>query len=294
MNLFASFHNEQGRKFLDQGVLEKAEAAFRKSLDLSPNSSATWYNLGLVYKKQRKWNVCLECNQRATQLNPRDEAALWNLGIAATALSQWNLARHAWKKCGVEIPDGDGELTMDLGPVPIRLNPDDSGEVIWCSRIDPARAIIRGVPLPSSCHRFGDVLLHDGALNGFRIINGNKIPVFDELELLEPSKFSTFQVAVTADSLDDIHALIELAFQQNMGAEDWSTIRPLCKECSEGTPHEHPEDQFQPQAERRIGIAAMSEMELDEILESWLISHPTARLISVNCVLKSWNDRVGE
>jgi tetratricopeptide (TPR) repeat protein len=287
MNIFASFHNEQGRKFLDAGAWEKAEASFRKAIDISPNSSVTWYNLGLVYKNQKKWNESLDCNQRATLLNPKDEAALWNLGIAATALSQWNLARQSWKKFGIEIPDGDGELRMDLGPVPIRLNPDDSGEVIWCSRIDPARAIIRSVPLPSSRHRFGDLLLHDGAPNGFRIIQGKKIPVFDELQLLESSKYSTFEVVATTDSLDDIHALIELAIQQNMGGEDWSTIRPLCKECSEGTPHEHSADRFQSQSEKHIGIASRNEIELDEVLESWLISYPTARLINVNCVLKN-------
>lgn len=184
MNLLANRHNEIGRKLLEEGALQEAEASFRKAIDVVPNWSVPWYNLGLVYKQQRKWSESLECNQRATQLNSKDKAAWWNLGIAATALGKWSLARYAWKSFGINVPEGDDELIISLAPVPIRLDLNNTREVVWCSRIDPARAIVQSVPLPSSQHRYGDLVLHDGAPHGYRVIRGKQIPVFDEIQLL--------------------------------------------------------------------------------------------------------------
>lgn len=87
-------------------------------------------------------------HRRAVELDSSDEAAWWNLGIAATALGEWREARTAWRACGIEIPEGDGPPDLDFGLVPVRLDPAGCGEVVWCRRIDPARAVIRNVPLP--------------------------------------------------------------------------------------------------------------------------------------------------
>jgi hypothetical protein len=103
--------------------------------------------LGLVRKRQRRWTESLACNLRAAALDPTDEAAWWNAGIAATALGAWASARQAWAAFGIELPPGDGEITMRLGLTPIRLNPQSNDEVVWCTRVDPARAIIHNVLL---------------------------------------------------------------------------------------------------------------------------------------------------
>jgi tetratricopeptide (TPR) repeat protein len=100
-----------------------------------------WYNLGLVRKHQRRWPESLSCNLRAAALDPTDEAAWWNAGIAATALGEWATARRAWAAFGIELPPDDGEITMRLGPTPIRLNADGNGEVVWCARIDAETVI---------------------------------------------------------------------------------------------------------------------------------------------------------
>lgn len=204
---FALLHNRRGERHLNEtGDLERAALAYGRATRLAPEWSVPWYNLGLVRKYQRQWAESLRCNLRATELDPEDEAAWWNAGIAATALGDWEVARLAWEAVGIKLPPGEGEIRMRLGLTPIRLNPDGQGEVVWCERIDPARAIIRNVPLPESGHRYGDLQLHDGAPNGTRVYQGQEMPVFDALQLLQASLYTTYQVRVRVGDEEDVLA----------------------------------------------------------------------------------------
>ena len=87
---------------------------------------------------------------------------------------------------------------MALGAVPIRIDPHGAPEVVWCERLDPARVRIASVPFPESRRACGDVLLTDGEPRGYREYAGRQVPVFNELELLAASKFSTFAVTLSA------------------------------------------------------------------------------------------------
>lgn len=282
----AGRHNQKGIELEERGYITEAVQHYQKAIKLSPSWAVPWYNLGLLRKRQRKWEESLRCNQQAAALDPSDEAVWWNLGIAATALEDWAEARRAWRAFGIKIPDGEGPIEMNIGLTPIRINADDSPEVIWCQRIDPARAIIAGVPLPESEHRFGDLLLHDGAPNGFRKVGNHEVPVFDELQLLTVSDFGTFEAIVDGVTADDVEALSERATEIGLSAEDWSRVRHLCKACSEGRPfgedHSHPQDEFE---SRRIGLAALSEFQARQLLNGWLTKHPQAQMIGFSCGL---------
>ncbi|MCI0388166.1 MAG: tetratricopeptide repeat protein [Acidobacteria bacterium] len=175
MRLFANWHNARGNAAHASGEFARAVLLYEKAIASDPAWSANWYNLGLIYKERHDWKASLRCNQEAVRRNSSSEAAWWNLGIAATAISEWTEARRAWSAYGLELPEGTGEIVGDFGSTPIRINPHDDGEVIWTNRIDPARAIIRSVPLPESCHRYGDLLLHDGAPNGYRTLQGREV-----------------------------------------------------------------------------------------------------------------------
>jgi hypothetical protein len=285
MKLFAIMYNHIGGSLLDKGKLEKAATYYRRAIRTSPKWSAPWYNLGLVHKKQRDWGESLHCNQTAVQLNPQNKSAWWNLGIAATALSDWPEARRAWTAYGVDMPAGEVEPVMNLGPVPIRIEPQDSGEVVWCLRIDPARAIVKSVPLPESAHRFGDVLLHDGAPNGYRVFQDKEFPVFDELQVLVPSEYMTFEITLQADSESDLKALARLVLSHDVSVEDWSTIRALCHSCSEGKPGEY--QQLPPlvlQQPMRLAFAAKSEQDVRSILDNWTAAQPTRKVLGVRCL----------
>jgi hypothetical protein len=268
----AAVYNDKGRKLERRGKVKEAIEQYRKAALADPSWSAPPYNLGLLFKYQCKWKESLEYNRRAVQINPENKEAWWNYGIAATALGRWNLARQAWRGFGIDVPDGDGPIELPCGTFPIRLNPKGEAEVVWAHRIDPARAILTNIPLPESNHRWQDLVLHDGAPVGYRKHNGQDVPVFDELQLLEASAFGTFVASVRLNGkAPSTTQLTETASRLDGYAEDWTTsTRLLCKACSEGRPHEmHDKEASPPAGVHLIGIAAKSRDEATKIIAAW-------------------------
>ncbi len=288
MRFIASKHNDHANHLKDEGHFDEAIAYYQKAIKADPVWSVPWYNLGLLYKYDLQWQDALRCNQKAVKLNPKDEGAWWNLGIAATALHDWAEARRAWRGFGVDVPDGDGPIEMRIGTTPIRLHLEDYTEIVWCRRIDPARAVIQSIPLPDSEHRYGDIVLHDGAPNGFRKVGEQEVPVFDELDIWQPSHFGTF--VITLDNVTDteMDALGKLLDEHGLESEDWSrNLRMLCQACSEGRPfdqeHQHEPIQLD---NRRLGVAALSGDQLHTILQQWHETVPDADIVEVDCLLE--------
>ncbi len=111
--------------------------------------------------------------------------------------------------------------------------------VVWGRRIDPCRIRIDSVPLPDSDHAWHDAILHDVVPNGERVAWGMTFSVFDELIRMDPSGEPTWQTELTSPTEDDKLALHERFASADLGIEDWSTVRMLCKQCSESNPHQH-------------------------------------------------------
>jgi hypothetical protein len=287
MELLASPVNELGRFFQKHQHYRTASAFYGAATLLAPEWAAPWFNRGLMAKFQRRWQDCLSHTLRATELDPEMSGAWWNLGIAATALGDWPVARRAWWRSGVSVPLGDGPPDMALGSVPIRLDPDGQAEVVWCERLDPARARIRSVPFPASGRGCGDLLLTDGEPRGYRQSGGRQVPVFNELQVLSPSPLSTFAVTLSAPNADAMAGLEDLAGKQGIFVEDWSTVRVLCACCSEGTPgpHEHDEAPDSWSVSRSVGVAAPHDDSVHSLLTSWAAAGPERSIIEVVCLL---------
>lgn len=272
--------NRRASQLREQGDTSAAVEQYRRAMELDPTWSAPFYNLGLLHKYRGEWRESLEANLRASELAPDDQASFWNLAIAATALGEWELARQAWRGAGLEVPDGDGPIQLPCGLNPVRLDPQGSGETVWSERLDPARARLSNIPLTSYC--YGDVVLIDGAPVGYRRRDGEDVPVFDCLALLEPSPLSTWCVEVELARRDPesgaevaLAELEELAQQRGLATEDWSrSIRFLCKACSEGRPHDRhaaedgsaSDDASKP---HRVAIAAHTRREVNDLLDDW-------------------------
>jgi tetratricopeptide (TPR) repeat protein len=257
-----------------QGDALGAERAYLAALAADPDWSVPHYNLGLVRKYQLRWEESFALNARAAALAPEDEAANWNLGIAATALGRWADARRAWAACGIDVPPGDGPPDFPWGQTPVRLEPDTAGEVVWARRLDPARARIESVPLPTSPFRWGDVVLIDGAQEGERIVNGKRYPVFNVLQRLHASGSQTFIVELAAVTEAAIEHLEDVAEEAGGAAEHWgSATRILCRECSYGAPHAHDDEDAAP-AHPHCGLAARSAAHAQEVIDRWLAAAP--------------------
>lgn len=282
--------HDKAQVFSHEGKDNEALDLYYKALECDEKRPTTHYNIGLIYKYRGVWDQSFDHNLRAHELNPTDEAALWNLGIAATALRRWKEARDAWIKYGVKMEAGVMPPEMDFGMSPVRVyGPEGEAEVVWGRRIDPARTKIISVPYPDSGFRYGDLVLNDGAPNGSRVVDGQEYSVFDVLELITASEYSTFSVTVKAECMEDVEELDEFAEQEGVVLEDWTqNVRHICRACSEGKVHEdHDEHEVESEEwvhERSIGVAALEEDKVHKVLDRWMVGGER-EVIGVECRL---------
>jgi tetratricopeptide (TPR) repeat protein len=256
--------NDAGVELADQRSYHAALPHYERAIPLAPTWYAPHLNLGIACKHTGDWARSLAASVRALEL---DEAragsgAYWNAGVAATALGDWARARWAWSKVGVPVPPGEGPIDLNIGATPIRVSPQENPEVVWCHRIDPARARIESIPMPESLRRYGDLLLHDGEPRGKRRYRERELSVFDELALLERSPFRTYALELSAPSESHLEELYQtVSGQSDAALEDWTaSLEILCAQCSAGVPHSHrerPDPAWQP--ERRMAVATTDE-----------------------------------
>jgi tetratricopeptide (TPR) repeat protein len=273
----------------ESGRLREAAHLYARLVELRPGRDAYHYRLGLAHKYLRAWPQSLRCNLDALALHKQhDEGASWNAGIAATALGDWTQARRQWRNCGIDVGPGAGPIEENFGPIGLRLNPWSGSETVFARRIDPARARISNVPLPSSGHRYGDLVLHDGAQVGERRYFEHKVPVFNELQRLVPSAFATFTVFVTTESDDEVEVLQRLRAPGVGLVEDWTpTLRQQCLRCSYDIAHKHHrhgagDNAWNP--DRSLGIAAHDKDTVRRLLEGWVAGAPVKRrLDAIEC-----------
>jgi hypothetical protein len=260
----------QARRYAE--ALPFYEAAARLASD--------WYavhlNIGIACKHTGAWARSLAGSLRAFELDPSraGSGALWNTGIAATALGDWARARWAWSQLAIPLPEGDGPIDMNIGTTPIRVSCNANPEVVWCHRLDPARARIESIPTPESGRRYKDLLLHDGEPRGKRRYGDRALSVFDELAVLEASPFQTWSVDIVATAEADVEDLFQLVAEGCEAAlEDWTaSLEILCKACSEGIPHEHGRDAKRAwKTERMIGIATCDDA-VFRLIRTWATS----------------------
>ena len=261
-----------------------------------PDDPGMLFDRGLLAKFRRDWPSCREFSEAALEAVPEEQRAgdpaAWNLGIAATALRDWTTARAAWTLFGIPIGGtGDEPVDEDFGPAPVRLNPaprfigpralEIDGRVhdtavVWGRRLDPTRIQVLSVPLPTSGHRHGDVVLHDGEPHGTRLLGEDELPVFDEIELWQRSPRPTLSVVVHAPDDAGVAALTGAFHEAGLAAEDWSTaVRVLCPACSDGSPgaHHHPFGSPAPGDGRTIGISA-DQAQAEVLVAEWVGSAP--------------------
>jgi hypothetical protein len=285
--------HEAGMKLSDAGDEVSAIEEYLRALALDPRRANTLYNLGLIYKYRREWRTSFTYNQRARELRPDDEATLWNLAIAATALQDWRTARDVWQTLKIIPEPGEGPINGNFGDAPVRLNAEESTdaptEVVWARRLCLVRARILNIPTGATSFRFGDVVLHDGAASGYRLnSDGREVPVFNVLELFEPSRFSTFEASVEVDGPEDVEALELRCKESDIAFEHWTaSIRNLCRACSEGRPHEGHDHELKEselwQRMRRVGFAAQGSDSLSAVLKGW--ADRRRRVADLRCTL---------
>jgi hypothetical protein len=266
---------DQAIEAFDKGNDEEAIRIYERILTEKEDWSTVHYNLGLIYKYRMEWERSYQHNKRAVELDPAMEAARWNLGIAATMLQDWKLARRCWNFFGMKYEIVDEDTAGNLGEVVIRISPNANPETVWATRICPARAVIKNIPLPESEHRFKDVVLNDGAANGYRMLEGKEYPVFDEIQHLTCSDYRTYSMKCKIKSPVHLDALRQHCWKSDITVENWTTVKMLCKQCSEGRPHERHDHDLESTSsestsgECKIAFGSASEETLMTAVEAW-------------------------
>ncbi|MDO5693438.1 MAG: tetratricopeptide repeat protein [Pseudomonadota bacterium] len=283
--------NEQANACKNGGDEAAALDLYAQAARVQPLWAAPWFNIGLIHKYRGDWAASLSANQEALRRDPEHEGAIWNAGIAATALGQWRLARAMWRRYGIDMADSDAPCDMGASLTPIRVNPREAPEVLWADRIDPARAIIRSIPTEAAQRRYGDLLLHDGAPNGYRRLHGQEMAVFDELQVLAPSAFATWELQVEGLDAEQADALAQRFTDADVPAENWSTsLHLLCRACSEGRPdddpgHAHPPATGAADAVVTLGLALHDSADAAGTVNALMAAMPGARVRGLRCVL---------
>ena len=272
---------EEGRGCRAVGDIAGAERAYLSAAALDPAWSAPLFNLGLLYKYQGRWTESLDFNRKAVELAPDDQGAWWNRGIAATALGLWPEARRSWAQCGITDPGGVDPPDYRFGSIAVRLDPEGDGEVVWGTRLDPARVRLTNIPLPSSAFRWDDIVLADGAIEGERTVDNRTYPVFNVLQRLVPSSMATFVIELA--SVDDaaVDALDDIAHEMGGAAENWGTsTRILCRRCSFGTIHAHDGSETSSPAHPHCGLVAPGPDVAQAIIDRWMDTNSMADLVT--------------
>lgn len=97
-------------------------------------------------------------------------------------------------------------------------------------------------------------------------------PVFNVLEMFEPSHYSTVIVSVNIDRDEDLDRPEELFSDTPHEFEDWTTnIRNICRQCSEGIPHDHHDRDLTDEqlSDKTLGVAAYEGQSVVNVFEVW-------------------------
>ena len=233
---------------------DAAQAAFRSALATAPRQASWWYAFGLCHKYRGRWNEGINANRRALELGLKDDpATLWNLGICATGAADPTTATDAWRKLGM----GD-QLTAEgsyqqFGHVQVRLGTrgtpagpevtDDRDlefEHVWIERLGPVHGRILSATLWDGPADYGDVVLFDAAPCGWRDVDGERVPRFPILSVLQSSHQRLFRFAAGQPQNG---AVAEIEEELPPGSRLYvlsEQVATICASCARGgKPHDH-------------------------------------------------------
>jgi tetratricopeptide (TPR) repeat protein len=107
-----------GNLYFDANQVDKAIAAYKRSLALVPGNADVLTDLGVMYRRKGRPREAIKAFDRAIQVNPRQEAAYFNKGVVFLHdLNDRENAIKAWEELLRVNPMAkvqSGELVMEL------------------------------------------------------------------------------------------------------------------------------------------------------------------------------------
>ena len=107
-------HNNLGIVLFDQGRLDLAIDAYRRSIELDPSLAETHNNLGNALKDQGRSDLAIDCFERAVALRPGYAEAYSNMALALSDQGRLDPAIDAHRRA-IELKPDMAEAHINLG-----------------------------------------------------------------------------------------------------------------------------------------------------------------------------------
>ncbi len=192
----AETHAKQGSIYAKQQQWESAVESYRRAVELNPNSSWFYHNLGEGLFRLGKWQEAAEVYRRAIQFNPNFSWSYYNLGKALIELQEWQEAVAVYRRA-VELNPDFAWSYYELGNALLKLQ----------QYREAVAAILNAVILepksPEIYHKLGDALGEiaasdlEGTINYYRQIVQNPdadSPYFKLVETLKSTPQLAFEI----------------------------------------------------------------------------------------------------
>ena len=257
-----------------RGDVYNAVKLCKRLARLAPDWSVPFAFLSRTYRTRMEWKPTFHYCLRAVEHNAFDENLWETLGIAATVLGEWEIARYAWNQLGFHFKPSAEALHLDLGIVPVRLNPATAPEIVAARRIDPVRASIESIPQPSSDRRYKDLVLVENKPTGQFFQSNKKLPIHNELQVLKSSNWQTFSVLLYTSSQAEVDTLANLCLSANLGFDNWSNATRFFQPNIHRNVAEYFDRAIFGKQEREVFLVAMAakqKAEIEAVLESWRV-----------------------
>jgi Tfp pilus assembly protein PilF len=106
--------NDMGTVYWDQGALDQAEDAWKRSLAINPNNAVVMNNLGMVAAKRKQYTEAINLFQRAKELRPQSFDPYLNLGRVYRVMGNLGLAETELRKA-LALSPLDYRIRNELG-----------------------------------------------------------------------------------------------------------------------------------------------------------------------------------
>ncbi len=262
-----------------RGDVYNAVKLCKRLARMAPDWSVPFAFLSRTYRSRMEWKPTFHYCLRAVEHNAFDENLWETLGIAATALGEWETARFAWNQLGFHFKPSAEALHLDLGIVPVRLNPTTQPEVVAARLINPVQAIIESIPQPSSGRCYKDLVLVENMPNpqgatGHLYQESKKLPIHDELQPLKSSNWHTFSVLLYTDASSDVDTLANLCLSASLGFDNWSNATRFFQPNLHRNVAEYFDHAIFGKLEREVFLVAMAAKqvkEVEKVLANWRV-----------------------
>lgn len=206
---------DQATQYQQLGDVYHAVKLYRLLVKQAPDWLSPHQQLAAIYKKRQEWKAVVHYNKKAVVLESGARQQWWDLGIGTYAIGKKRQAQRIWNKFGWN----PGQLPRVLS---VQIQHSGIFELVWVKPINPVAGIIISVPHPQADRSFKDKILFDHQILGYHVADGQRHPIFQELDLLKRSHYLTFSGIIYDCTEEDLQTFSQLATQAGMGFEVWS------------------------------------------------------------------------